>query len=409
MYNWNRLDNVLEQFVDDEVLIGCGLQVFQNNQLIYNQCVGSSTADGSRILTENTRMRIYSVTKTFTNVSLMMLYEHGLFALDDPIAEYLPEFSNPVVCVSKSDVHDVVPAKSPITIRHLLTMTSGIPYMAFLPGEGPVQEALLESLRIIESEVAEGKKHDLHDLSEVIAKTPLCFHPGEHWLYGMNLSVIGRLVEVLSGKRLSDYMQKNIWEPLGLSHTCFDYQVPENEVIAERAISKSLCELFALDVNNRMKATAHGEIYVSSTPFLPGEQLGFELPCGGIVSTLHDLGIYYAMLANSGSWHEHSILSRRTIDLMRANHLNSVQLADFAQQQNRGFGYGLGFRTMRNPAEAGFYMPKGSFGWDGASGCYALASPEHKLAFVFSEQSLPHHIEYTIPRVMAALHACMEI
>ena len=94
---------------------------------------------------------------------------------------------------------------------------------------------------------------------------------------------------------------------------------------------------------------------------------------------------------------------------MRANHLSPAQLADFAWEHNRGFGYGLGYRTMLSPAQAGFYMPEGSFGWDGASGCYALANPEHKLAVVFAEQSLPHHITYTIPRVMAALHADLEL
>lgn len=409
MYNGKNLDNVLERFVTDDVLTGCGMQVILDNQLIYSRCVGAAAVDRHQLLCEDTRLRIFSISKTFTCAALMTLYEEGMFALDDPIADYLPEFSNPMVCISATDIRDVIPAKTPVTIRQLLTMTSGIAYMAFDPGEGPVQKALLQAIKKMEADVAKGEKKTLQNLVEVIAQTPLCFQPGEHWLYGLSLSVIGRLVEVLSGRRFSDYVNNAIWQPLGLTRTCFNYQVPTGEVIAEQTIPEPFFDVLGLDVGGQAVTTRRGKIYGSKEAFMPAERLGFELPCGGMVSTLHDLGVFYAMLANGGSWKNIHILSRRTIDLMRANQLSPVQLGDFAWEHNRGFGYGLGYRTMLDPAQAGFYMPEGSFGWDGTSGCYALASPDYKLAVIFAEQSLPHHISYTIPRVMAALHAELEL
>ena len=405
---WGHLNGVLERFISEGILTGCGMQVFKDNRLIYNHCVGSSTVSKETLLTDHTRLRIYSLSKTFTCACLMTLYEKGLFALDDPISRYIPEFSNPTICTSDTDISDVVPARRPITIRHLMTMTAGISYMSFVPEAGNlIEEHLLSHIRQFEADAIAGKPRTLHDLIAVIAKTPLKFEPGTHWLYGLDLSVIGYLVEVLSGKRLSEYMRETILEPLGLTNTCFNYEISDAE-IANQTIPEAAWGLLELDVNqNEVKETPLGRVYGSKKAFTPGERLGFELPCGGMVSTLRDVGIYYAMLANGGSWNGVRILSPRTIDLMRTNNLDHVQMKDFAWEQNRGFGYGLGYRTMMSPSEAGFYLPEGSFGWDGASGCYALASPDHKLAVVFAEQSLPHHITYTIPRVMAALNADM--
>lgn len=411
MNPWKHLDSVLERFVTEGTVAGCGMTVTQNGEVLYSRCVGAASADGSRPLTEDTRLRLYSVSKTFTCAALMKLYEQGLFALDEPVAKYLPAFSNPMVCTSETDIHDVVPAKSPITIRQLLTMTSGIAYEAFDPGEGIVQQTMLKEMQALQERVYQGETIVLADIVNMIAAQPLCFHPGEHWLYGFSHAVAGRLIEVLSGKRLSDYLREEMWNPLGLTKTCFNYEVPDGEELAEQMVSAELCKPLGLKQGESpILRTGRGILYGSKRDVLPCAELGAEIPCGGITSTLHDLGIHFSMFANHGMLKGTRILGARTIDLMRANHLNPTQLEEFTQwENNRGFAYGLGYRTMQSPAKAGFYMPEGSFGWDGATGCYGLASPDRRLAVVFVEQSLPHHIVYTIPRVMAALHADMEL
>ena len=397
---------MLNRFVEEEVLTGCGLQVYRDGALLYSRCAGDAAVLEKTPLTERTRLRIYSLTKTFTCACAMMLYEQGRFALDDPVALYIPEFADMTVCTSPDDLSSTIPVRTPVTIRHLMTMTSGISYMAFIQGTGnAIEESLLRGIRALEADAAAGKPHTLHDLIDLIARTPLAFQPGEHWLYGLNLSVLGYLVEILSGKRLSDFMRETLWEPLGMTGTCFNYEIPDDQV-ANQTIPEALWAALGLQVSDEeAKPTAQGRVYGSKKAFMPAECLGFELPCGGMVSTLHDLGIYFAMLANGGTWNGKRFLSPRTIDLMRTNELTPTQLSDFAQEHNRGYGYGLGYRTMLEPAKAGFYMPEGSFGWDGASGCYALADPSRNMAVVFAEQSLPHHISYTIPRVIAALNA----
>ena len=410
MTQWNNLERVLDRFVEEGMLAGCGLQVFLDNQMIYNRCVGAATADGKRPLTEDTRLRLHSMSKSFTCAGLMTLYDKGLFALDDPIANYLPEFGNPMVCVSDTDIRDVVPAKTPITIRHLLTMRSGLTYWAFGPGEGIIQDDLLDTMRKLEQDVLNGKTYDLESFVKIIAKKPLCAHPGEKWVYGLSHTVVGRLIEVLSGKRLSDYLRETIWEPLQLTRTCFTHQVPDSEKIAELMVSKELCRPLGLKVGEVSSSGERRDAFGSEIDVLPGTNLGIELPCGGMISTLHDLGRFYSMFANGGEWNGTRILGRRTLDLMRANQLSPEQIPDFTVlANNRGFGYGLGYRTMCCASEAGFYLPEGTFGWDGACGCYGLANPDSHFSFVFVEQSLPHHIDYTIPRVVAAMNADLNL
>ena len=406
MNRWKNLDSVLERFVEDGPLAGCGLQIFSDNQMIYNRCVGSAAADGSRRMTDDTLLRLHSMSKTITCAGLMTLYDRGLFALDDPIARYLPEFSDPMVCVSDTDIHDVVPAKTPITIRHLLSMRSGLTYWAFGPGEGIIQEDLLATVTELKRDVDCGKSYSLEDFVKIIAKKPLRAHPGEKWIYGLSHTVAGRLIEVLSGKKLSDYLRETLWEPLEMSRTCFSHQVSNADEIAELMVAKELFSPLGLKVGELSSSGETKEAVGSKVDVLPGSTLGIELPCGGMISTLHDLGRLYAMFANGGTWNGDQILSPRTIDLMRANELSPEQLAEFnSLANNRGFGYGLGYRTMQSAMAAGFYLPEGTFGWDGAAGCYGLANPEHKFALVFAEQSLPHHIDYTIPRVVAAMNA----
>lgn len=408
MYNFTNLTNTLNRFVEEGTLIGCGMQVISDDRVVYNHVTGNATLDGRLPLTEDTRLRLYSVSKTFTIAGFLKLYEKGFFSLDDPVSRYLPEFSHPVVCLSKEDISQVEPAKRPITIRHLLTMTSGIPYMGLSLGAGLVEDAYYEKIDNMLAKVRQGEQYRLKDFVRMIADIPLCFHPGEQWMYGFSHAVIGRLTEVLSGKSLGQYLKSEIWEPLGLSKTCFNIEVPKTETIADQIIFENVCHPLGqqAETHERTAQLAAGTVYGSKEDIMPLCTSGIEVPCAGMVSTMRDLGQFVRMLSNGGSYEGQRILGQHTLNLARSDHLNSCQLKDFTQwENNRGFTYGLGYRTFRSCAEAGFYLPEGSFGWDGATGCYLIANLKHRFGFVFVEQSMPHHIAYTIPRIVAALNS----
>lgn len=409
MAEWKNLDQILYRFVEEKILAGCGMQIFKDGEKIYDQCFGAATLDGSKTFTADTRTRMHSMTKNYTCTALMTLYDKGLFAFDDPIEKYLPEFSNMMVCRSQTDLTDLVPANHSITIRNLLSMQSGIPYWAFSPLEGVVQQSFSELAVETAAAVKSGKKNSLEAFVKEIAARPLCFQPGERWMYGLSLTVIGRLIEVLSGMNYAEYLKKMIWEPLEMNNICFSTQLTGEEEIADLLVEEEVYRAFRREPESDSKVSGWDGVFRSKSDVLPGSDLGVELPCGGLISTLNNNGKLFSMLANRGSYEGKRILGRRTVDLMRTNQLSSDQMANFSVDTNRGFGYALGFRTMMNPSVAGFYMPEGSFGWDGASGCYGLADPDHKVAFVFSESSVPHHIGYTIPRVVAAMNADIDL
>jgi len=402
MFDASAIDRCLNGFVEREMLMGCGLMLYSKGKVVYKKSFGFAAADGSRPFAGDTLVRCYSVSKTFTCAGLMQLFEKGAFTLDTPVAEFLPEFSDPVVCKTPGSMEETEPARRPITIRHLLTMTSGIPYMSFVPGEGPVQDAMFGEIVQMAANVQSGQNtYCLGDLVKMIASHPLCFHPGEHWMYGFSHAVLGRLIEVISGKTLGEYLSHHIWQPLGLTNTFFNNALPAGAQLAEQMLAPEVSA--ALEQNGaRMTRSRSGKIVGYAGEVMPLGATGIEIPCGGMVSTLDDLSVYFAMLAEGGAWQGERILHRRTVDLMRANQISAEHRSEMWQwsSSNLGFGYGLGYRTMMDFATAGFYLPEGSFGWDGAAGCYLLANPAQRFALAFTEQSLPHHILETIPRVL---------
>ena len=403
---WQNTEQVLQAFIDEKFLVGCGLQIYQNGEKIFDRCQGSSTADGKTPMTASTLLHLYSMTKNFTCAGAMTLYEKGLFDLDDPIAEYLPEFAHPAVCIS-DDIRDVVPAERPITIRQLFSMQSGLTYWTFpgLPHLGPVEEALTELVAEIGRKVQDGMPNTLEQFVKDIASMPLCFQPGDHWRYGLSLTVIGRLCEVLSGMTIGEFLRKTIWEPLGMTNSCFSTALKGDEAVAELMIDAACGVAAGKNPPKEAYPAGRTDVFGYRGSFLQGPDFGIELPCGGMISTMDDMSRLFAMFAGKGQLNDVRILKEETIDLMRTNQLSAHNLREFAQDANKGFGYGLGYRVFRDAEEAGFSLPKGSFGWDGAAGCYGIASPETGISFVFIEQSIPHHIVQTIPRIVRAVNA----
>lgn len=289
---------------------------------------------------------IYSETKPVTAVAILQLYENKQLDLDDPVSIYLSEYAHMQVKTPSG----LRPSVQPITIRHLLTMTSGLNYNCTAPG-------LIE----------QAKKHpnsSTRDLVRAIALEPLEFDPGSHFMYSLSHDVLGAVIEIVSGKSLGAYMRQNIFDVCGMNRTGFSN---------DDSIKASMCSQFLHDLHTHKSYPIPKE---NSFVFTPA----YESGGAGLISCVDDYFRFVTELANG-----EKLLRRETIDLMRVDHLRPAAFRDF-QQCKAPYSYGLGVRTA-----AGTILPnKGEFGWDGAAGAYCLIDPDRKLAISYFTHVLNH-------------------
>jgi CubicO group peptidase (beta-lactamase class C family) len=367
-----RLGNVdayMRRLVDTGQAAGTGGLLIRHGKTAYRKSFGMRDIRNRLPAENDTIYRIYSMTKTFTVVAAMTLYEKGLFKLQDPVAEFLPAFKDMKVAErGERGIVNIVPAKNPITVEHLFTMTSGIPY----PGpESYSSRAFSE----IQERLSGSDSVTTAEIVDAVAKAPLCFHPGEYWLYGFSHDILGRLIEVISGKRLGEYLAEIIFEPLGLNDTAF--YVPK-EKQSRLAKAYNLTETGLMEI--------HG---LATDPGDHSEPPAFESGGGGLASTLDDVGRYGSLLLNFGKLDGYRLLSRKTIGLIRSDHTNPAHIKAAGFKAQQGYGYGLGVRTMTSIAAAGLNGSYGEWGWDGMLGTYYCIDPEEDLVAVFMVQRIP--------------------
>ncbi|MDR1398712.1 MAG: beta-lactamase family protein [Treponema sp.] len=370
-----RLENVdayLQRLVDMAQVAGVGALINRNGVTAYRKSFGMRDIARGLPMENDSIYRIYSMTKTVTVVAALTLYEQGLFKLHDPISEFLPAFKD--MKVARHDARgcvELVPAKGPITFEHLFTMTAGIPY----PGNESYSSRFLTSLyEKTYADEAKGATRDTTRMIDTIAAAPLCFHPGEYWMYGLCHDILGRLVEVISGKRYSQYLAETIFDPLGLVDTAF-FTPPEKQSRLAKAYSftaQGLIEINDLDTD-------------AGQPTPPA----FESGGGGLVSTLDDVARYALMLLNNGRLNGERILSRKTIALLRQSHVLSTQRSSFGFSSMVGYGYGLGVRVMQDTRAAGLNGSEGEWAWDGMLGTWYCVDPDEDLIAVFLIQRAP--------------------
>jgi CubicO group peptidase (beta-lactamase class C family) len=367
-FNGKRLGNVddyLKRIIDRGEVAGAGAMIIRRGEEVYQKSFGFQDLEHRVPMDNGTIYRIYSMSKTFTIVTAMTLYEKGLFKLHDSIGEFIPAFKD--VKVAAQDERgqlQIVDAKSPITFEHLFTMTSGIPY----PGADSYSaRAFAEAHGRLKGELATMKA------AETAAGIPLCFHPGEYWMYGFSHDVLGALIEALSGKSLGAYMNEAVLEPLALKDTAFF--VPQEK-------RSRLAKAYEWTKAGLKEKTDLDPVSLSSPAFESGG--------GGLCSTLRDVGRYGRMLLNDGKLEGERILSRKTLELIRRNHILPAQrLAQFGFPSITGYGYGLGVRTMMDTALAGLNGSPGEWAWDGMLGTWYCVDPAENMVAVFLIQRYP--------------------
>jgi CubicO group peptidase (beta-lactamase class C family) len=383
MNRFQRLTPLLKSFMEKGPA-GCACTVVRSGEVLYQESLGYSDLEKKKKIEADTIYRIYSMTKVVTCAAALMLYEKGLYLLNDPLEEYLPEFKNPQVYrYNEIGAMSMSPASGPIRIKDLFTMTSGLTY------GGDSTETEKQTRTVMENSAT---TMNMRTLSKALATVPLAYDPGTHWKYGTSHDVLAALIEVLSGETLGEFLRKEIFEPLEMTDTSF--RIPEEK-------RDRLCTMYdraedgTLTPNTSMDA-----------PYQPG--CFYESGGGGLLSTIGDYSRFAQALARGGELNGARILSRKTVQLMGTNHLGPQQLRDFNWPQMSGYGYGLGVRVMIDPADGGINGSIGEFGWAGLAGSWVLIDPKEQLSVVYMQQMLPSLEPYIHTRLRAAIYGALE-
>lgn len=359
MCDFRALDAYMQELVD-RGLPCAAVCVKKGHKVMHRASFGYSDAEGKRPMRGDELFFLYSCTKPVTITAAMQLVEKGLLDLDAPVSEYIPEYAH--LTVQKGE--EGVPASKVMRVRHLCTMSAGFDYNR----ERPAVQAML----------AKGRNSAL-DVARALAKDPLLFEPGAKYEYSLCHDVLGGVIEAITGKSLEAYMQENIFKPLGMQHTTFDWRVMnEQDSAAQYRYEKETKQI----VPTALVCTA------------AQMGLGHCSGGGGLISTLDDYSLLLDALACGGVSAEGvRVLSRESIDLIRTEQLTGL-LDDpsFHYRSDPGYGYGLGMRTLL-AQNAGQRSAVGEFGWDGAAGAFSLMDPTNEVSISF----VAHVLRWVVP------------
>ena len=363
-----RVGEYLREQIANGKIPGAIVLIRQHDKPVYHEFFGVRDVATRLPMTDDTIFRLFSMTKPITSVAAMMLVDEGKLRLDDPVAKYIPSFSAAKVGVEKKAANgdktlDLVPANRPITILDLMTHTSGITYGFY--GESMVRQ-LYRDAKIYDGDF------DNAEFAERIARLPLAVQPGTEWDYGHSTDILGRIIEVVSGKPLLQFEKDNLLGPLGMTNTSF--------FVSDPAKYKMIAQPMPDDSAFR--------VGFESNPEVPRK---WESGGGGMLSTVADYARFLQMLLNGGSFDGKQYLSPKAFALMVSDHIGpgSGVGHDFFYFPGDGFGYGLGFGVRTDPGKAK-PPPPGSLGelkWDGASGCYFVIDRKQDMFFVLMEQT----------------------
>lgn len=348
------ISDKMRAYVDQGVVPGMSLLAVRNDKEIYNQRFGFSNISQRDTLSDESIYRIFSMSKPITAVALMTLYDQGKFSLDDKLSMYIPDFGQTPVYREDMDQGNTESQQNEITIRHLLTHSSGIGYGW---GDSYVARLYRDSMFIDDP-------LDIESVVGRLSRIPLKNQPGTVWEYGHSLDVVGYLIEVLSGLPLDEYMRHTIFDPLDMNHTGFS--VPQEK-------QSQLVEIYTIDEKNSLiqhSMSENEEIKNEVTLFMGG---------AGLVSTVSDYRNFCSMLLNGGIWQGRRILEKSTTDLILTNQLPTLV------QYEEGKGHGLGGAIDLNTGE--YY-------WGGSASTKFWINPNSGLMILAFSQMMPANSDF---------------
>ena len=391
------LDQFIQDYVNKGYIPGGVFLVARDNQIVYNKTFGFRSTDKKMPYKKDDIFRICSMTKAITTAAIMQLYEEGKLGLDDAVQDYIPAFKKTQVLDTfneKDSSYTTVPVKSPITLRHLLTHTSGIAYGDFYPGK-------IMAVYKKNNMLGVGLSHPTWNTEEFInrlAAVPLAFQPGDHFMYGLNMDVLGRVIEVVSGEKLSDYFRKHIFEPLGMKDTYF-YLPKEKQ--------SRLVPIYGYDANNKLEIIVSSELS-GNIDYPKNTDIGHYAGGGGLSSTAMDYAIFIQSLLNNGIYNGKRILSRKTIEVMTADEMITLNQQGKGISPRPGDTFCLGFGLRTDQGKGINSKSPGTYEWGGYFTTKFWIDPKEDLIFVGMMQINNFQHGEFYDRLAAILYSAIE-
>lgn len=378
-----RLSDAMQKHIAAGRIHGAVMLVHRGGAEAYSAVLGMQDAEAQIPMRRNTIFRIYSMSKPVTAVAVMQLVEQGRVQLSDPITKWLPEFKAvQVMRAPLGEVADTVPQARPITVRDLLTHTSGTPYNFTAP---PKLRAAMEQAASPQTEL-DFFALSMDEATALFAQTPLLHQPGTRWHYGIGLDLAGVLVERVSGMRFGDFLQENLFAPLQMNDTGFGATTAEQQKrLAVNYTTAEAGQGGALQVHEHPRES---NLYTTRPQFESGG--------GGLVSTADDYLRFARMIVNGGALDGVRVLSRKSVELITRNSLTAEERSvepPGSEGLFRGGGFGLGVRVIEDSGLARTLVSPGTSSWGGAAGTWYFADPAEEMAGVLMIQAFrsPHN------------------
>src|SRR5579872_1434703 len=372
-----RLDTAMNEWVKKKWVNGSVALIARKGKIVFYKAYGYNDPDTKAPLAKNGIFRIASQTKAITTVAVMMLWEEGKFSLDDPVSLFIPAFAHQKVLASfnpKDTTFTTVPAKRPVTIRDLLTHTSGIGYPAI---GTPAENAIYAKYMVTGGVGVKGQK--LSDAMNILGGLPLFFQPGENWKYGLNMDVLGYLVELWSGISLEEFFTRRIFRPLGMNDTYFNVPAAKGPRLVNFFVGDSAGTI------KKQAATFNGALDMN----YPLQKSDYFSGGGGLCSTIYDYAVFLQMLLNGGEYNGVRLLARNTVRMMTMNQIGDLHpnIGEHAEVNK----FGLSFFIESDKGSALTPSQEGTYGWGGVfSTSYYVDPKEDMIVLIYRQMWGPY-------------------
>jgi len=367
-----RVTNAMQGYIDRREVAGVVTLIARRGKVVHLESLGYRHAEGNAPMTADAIFRLASMTKPIASVALMMLWEEGHFQLRDPISKFLPEYAEMDVATLPGEGEQVgttykrVAAARPITVQHILTHTAGFPnlYRGLTRGDYLGLRAKRD-----------GKKDGwtIDAMSRDLAQLPLNFHPGDKWEYGPATDIVGRLVEVISGKTFDQFLKERIFAPLDMTDTHF--YLPAEKV-------ERFAALYGPNEEGKIELTEAPSV---ESRYIKEPHTYFS-GAGGLVGTARDYFRFHQMMLDGGELQGVRLLGPKTVELMTTNHIGDLE----TWLRGPGFGFGLGYSVVTDKGLSGMPSQLGSYAWGGAFGTVFWVDPEEELIGILMTQIRPY-------------------
>lgn len=359
----SRIDSLLQNEIGNKRIPGASVMVYKDGEICFDKQYGYADVENGKKISKDTIFRLYSCTKPITATALMILFERGELDLEYPLHRYIPAYKNMKIVDEQGNLTD---CNTDITIRDLLNMTSGLVYPGGWFEAGRHAEPLFEE---IISKLDTPDALTTQEIARRMAELPLFFEPGKMWNYGTSADVLGAVIEIISGMKLSDFMKKEIFEPLKMKDTGFYVKSEKWDRFSKLYMPTE--DGISLYEGNHLGITDY-----KAPP-------AFESGGAGLVSTVDDYMRFTRMLLNGGELDGVRILSENTVAFMTQDQMTNEQYYSMQYGSTKGYGYGSFMRVLKSTAQATTNGDIGEYGWDGWTGTYFTVNPKKNLIIIY--------------------------